>query len=106
MTTLFLEMLYVRQIERGLPEWGDVYIFPFTDRQYENIIQFSDQARRKRRKNPDQLALFDEFHAKICLGDGQFPFEIRKLTAYQIRKRGPAATHVAHVLMSLVRGYL
>ncbi|MGI6245752.1 MAG: CRISPR-associated endonuclease Cas2 [Pseudochelatococcus sp.] len=49
---------YVRQIEKGLPEWGDVYIFQFTDRQYENIIRFSDQARRKRRKNPDQLALF------------------------------------------------
>lgn len=49
---------YVRQIERALPEWGDIYIFPFTDKQYENIIRFSDQARKKQRKNPDQLALF------------------------------------------------
>ncbi|MDX3976380.1 CRISPR-associated endonuclease Cas2 [Shinella sp.] len=49
---------YVRQIERVLPEWGDIYIFPFTDKQYENIIRFSDQARKKQRKNPDQLALF------------------------------------------------
>jgi len=49
---------YVRQIERALPEWGDIYIFPFTDKQYENIIRFSDQARKRQRKNPDQLALF------------------------------------------------
>ncbi len=49
---------YVRQIERALPEWGDIYVFQFTDRQYENIVRFSDQARKKRRKNPDQLALF------------------------------------------------
>ncbi|MGK6315535.1 CRISPR-associated endonuclease Cas2 [Neorhizobium sp. DT-125] len=49
---------YVRQIEGALPEWGDIYVFQFTDRQYENIVRFSDQARKKRRKNPDQLALF------------------------------------------------
>jgi CRISPR-associated protein Cas2 len=49
---------YVRQIEAALPEWGDIYIFQFTDRQYENIVRFSDQARKKRRKNPEQLALF------------------------------------------------
>ncbi|WP_350334586.1 CRISPR-associated endonuclease Cas2 [Coralliovum pocilloporae] len=49
---------YVRQIEQALPEWGDIYIFQFTDRQYENIVRFSDQARKKRRKNPKQLALF------------------------------------------------
>jgi CRISPR-associated protein Cas2 len=49
---------YVRQVESFLPEWGDIYIFQFTDRQYENIVRFSDQARRKRKKNPDQLALF------------------------------------------------
>lgn len=49
---------YIRQIERALPEWGDIYVFQFTDRQYENIVRFSDQARKKRRKNPDQLALF------------------------------------------------
>lgn len=49
---------YVRQIEGALPEWGDIYIFQFTDRQYENIVRFSDQGRRKRKKNPEQLALF------------------------------------------------
>lgn len=48
----------VRQIEQALPEWGDIYIFQFTDRQYENIVRFSDQARKKRKKNPEQLALF------------------------------------------------
>lgn len=49
---------YVRQIEASLPAWGDIYIFQFTDRQYENIVRFSDQARQKRRKSPEQLALF------------------------------------------------
>ena len=49
---------YVRKIGARLPEFGDVYVFPFTDRQYENIVRFSDQGRRAARKNPDQMALF------------------------------------------------
>lgn len=49
---------HTRRIESNLPERGDVFIFQFTDRQYENIVRFSDQARRKRQKNPGQLALF------------------------------------------------
>lgn len=49
---------YVRRIGGKLPEFGDVYIFQFTDRQYENIVRFSDQGRRPARKNPDQMALF------------------------------------------------
>ncbi|MFC5386734.1 CRISPR-associated endonuclease Cas2 [Aquamicrobium segne] len=49
---------YVRKIESNLPERGDVFIFQFTDRQYENIVRFSDQARRRRQKNPEQLVLF------------------------------------------------
>lgn len=49
---------YVRKIEAQLPESGDVYIFQFTDRQYENIVRFSDQGRQSRRKNPQQMALF------------------------------------------------
>lgn len=49
---------YVRRIGANLPERGDVFIFQFTDRQYENIIRFSDQSRRARQKNPDQIALF------------------------------------------------
>lgn len=49
---------YVRKVERCLPETGDVYIFQFTDRQYENIVRFSDQGRKAQRKNPDQFALF------------------------------------------------
>lgn len=48
----------VRRIESNLPGRGDVFIFQFTDRQYENIIRFSDQGRRKRQKNPEQIALF------------------------------------------------
>lgn len=49
---------YVRHIGSFLPEFGDVFIFQFTDRQYENIIRFSDQNRRATQKNPDQMALF------------------------------------------------
>jgi CRISPR-associated protein Cas2 len=48
----------LRKIERNLPAWGEVYVFQFTDRQYENIVRFSDQRRRRRQKNPDQMALF------------------------------------------------
>jgi len=49
---------YTQKIESILPERGHVYIFQFTDRQYENIIRFSDQSRQRRRKNPNQLILF------------------------------------------------
>lgn len=49
---------YVRKIESNLPARGDVFVFQFTDRQYENIVRFSDQSRRKRQQNPEQLALF------------------------------------------------
>jgi CRISPR-associated protein Cas2 len=49
---------YVRKVESQLPDLGDVYIFQFTDRQYENIVRFSDQGRRPTQKNPSQLALF------------------------------------------------
>lgn len=49
---------YIRKIERQLPAAGNVYVFQFTDRQYENIVRFSDQRRRARKKNPEQLALF------------------------------------------------
>ncbi len=49
---------YMRRIESNLPERGDVHILTFTDRQYENIIRFSGQRKKKPKKNPDQLALF------------------------------------------------
>jgi CRISPR-associated protein Cas2 len=48
----------VGRIERVLPDWGDVQILNFTDRQYRDIIHFSDQGRRAARKNPDQLVMF------------------------------------------------
>lgn len=48
----------VRKIESHLPARGHIFIFQFTDRQYENIVRFSDQSRRARQKNPEQLALF------------------------------------------------
>ena len=49
---------YMRRIESHLPEQGEIHILTFTDRQYENIVRFSGQRRRRPRKNPDQLALF------------------------------------------------
>lgn len=48
----------VRRIEQNLPSWGDVQILNFTDRQYRDIVHFSDQGQRPKRKNPDQLVLF------------------------------------------------
>ncbi len=49
---------YLRRIESSLPEKGDVHVLTFTDRQYEGIVRFASQRRRRPRKNPDQLALF------------------------------------------------
>lgn len=49
---------YMRRIEAKLPDRGDIHILTFTDKQYENIIRFSGQSRRRQKKNPDQLALF------------------------------------------------
>lgn len=48
----------LRRISANLPERGEVHVLSFTDRQYENIVRFSSQRRKRARKNPDQLALF------------------------------------------------
>ncbi|WP_235851772.1 CRISPR-associated endonuclease Cas2 [Litorivita pollutaquae] len=48
----------IARIERHLPEAGDVQILNFTDRQYRDIVHFSDQGRRQRRENPQQLVMF------------------------------------------------
>lgn len=48
----------VNRIERNLPEKGDIQVLNFTDRQYRDIVHFSDQGRRAARRNPQQLALF------------------------------------------------
>ena len=48
----------MRRIEAHLPHTGEIHVLSFTDRQYENIVRFSGQSRRRPRKNPDQLALF------------------------------------------------
>ncbi len=48
----------INKIEHNLPDSGDVQILNFTDRQYRDIVHFSDQGRHGRRKNPDQLVLF------------------------------------------------
>lgn len=48
----------IRRIERALPDEGDVQILSMTDRQYRDIVHFSDQGRKAARKNPSQLVLF------------------------------------------------
>jgi CRISPR-associated protein Cas2 len=48
----------VSRIERHLPDAGDVQILNFTDRQYRDIVHFSDQGRRRARENPQQLVMF------------------------------------------------
>jgi len=48
----------VKRIERHLPDKGDIQILNFTDRQYRDIVHFSDQGRRAARRIPEQLALF------------------------------------------------
>lgn len=48
----------VNRIERCLPPMGDIQILNFTDRQYRDIVHFSDQGRRAPRKNPEQLVMF------------------------------------------------
>lgn len=48
----------VNRSERHLPDAGDVQILNFTDRQYPDIIHFSDQGCRKARENPNQLVMF------------------------------------------------
>ncbi len=48
----------VNRIERHLPYAGDVQILNFTDRQYRDIVHFSDQGRSKARENPKQLVMF------------------------------------------------
>ena len=49
---------HLKRIERNLPEKGEVHVLTFTDRQYEGIVRFSSQRRKRPRKNPDQLAMF------------------------------------------------
>jgi len=47
-----------RQVEARVPEYGDVKILYFTDRQYELIVSFRGRKRESAAKNPGQLALF------------------------------------------------
>lgn len=66
---------YVRRIGSNLPERGDVFVFQFTDRQYENIIRFSDQVGEHARKIPNRSRFFEVFE------------DFRSVTKPQIRCR-------------------
>ena len=48
----------IRRIERALPVTGDVQILTFTDRQYRDVVHFSNRGHHASRENPDQLLLF------------------------------------------------
>ena len=48
----------LRQIERNLPNTGQVHVITITDKQYEKIIVFDGRKRERSPKNPGQLALF------------------------------------------------
>ena len=48
----------VARIGRNLPENGDIQILNFTDRQYRDIVHFSNKGRKAPRKNPEQLVIF------------------------------------------------
>ena len=48
----------INRIERALPARGDIQILSFTDRQFRDMVHFSDQGRRGAQKNPEQLVLF------------------------------------------------
>ena len=39
-----------RHIERNIPSWGDIQILQFTDKQYENMLYYSDQGRQSQKK--------------------------------------------------------
>lgn len=49
---------HIRRVEAHLPEKGEVHVLTFTDRQYENIVRYAGQRKRRPKKNPDQLAMF------------------------------------------------
>ena len=48
----------IKKIHEVLPEGGKVDILQFTDKQYENIINFHGKQRDKKPKSPDQYVLF------------------------------------------------
>ncbi|WP_290979289.1 CRISPR-associated endonuclease Cas2 [Ferrovibrio sp.] len=47
-----------RRIASAVPEYGDVKILCFTDKQYENLVSFRGRKRDTAPQNPGQLALF------------------------------------------------
>ena len=49
---------WTRRVQTQLPPEGKVYCFYFTDKQYEGIVRFDGQQRKKPSKNPDQFQLF------------------------------------------------
>ncbi|MEX2617161.1 MAG: CRISPR-associated endonuclease Cas2 [Alphaproteobacteria bacterium] len=48
---------HTKRIRRNLPRTGKVTILGFTDRQYENIVNFDGRKQEPERKNPGQYLL-------------------------------------------------
>lgn len=49
---------FVRAIQHNNPEYGDVNILFFTDKQFANIIHIQNRVSKKLKKQPDQFELF------------------------------------------------
>ncbi len=49
---------YVNEIKKLMPEGGSVTLVFFTDKQFSDIINFSNRKRKKIKENPAQLSLF------------------------------------------------
>ena len=50
--------VYTRKVQSALPLSGNVQIVYFTDKQYENIVNFNGPNRQTANKNPEQYMLF------------------------------------------------
>lgn len=48
------------RIEEGVPEKGKVSIIMFTDKQFGDIVHFTNHKRKKSKEIPDQLVLFSD----------------------------------------------
>ncbi len=73
---------FVRHIEAHLPDKGDVHILGFTDRQYENIIRFSGQARKRQQKTPANWPFFDGLGCFSYDRCGHFSISFKRIATH------------------------
>lgn len=71
---------YLKRIEINLPEKGDVHVLTFTDRQYEGIVRFASQRRKKNRaKTPISLLCSNYVRRNMLTRCSCFSFIINDL---------------------------